>query len=481
MYLGVTESSAAQGFTKLAVLKHIRGFDEESREDLFFDEARLAARLNHPNVVQTNEVGEADGAHFMVMEYLEGRVFDELLSKVGQGALSRERAAPLLLYVLSEALAGLHYAHDIKDFDGTPLNIVHRDVSPHNVMITYEGQVKVLDFGIATAARRLQRTAQGMVKGKLRYMAPEQALSLQVDRRTDVFAAGVILWEIVAGAELWSNTGDVQVFRGLLDGSYPTEVPGAPAELNRILKRSLARDATTRYPTAADFRRDLVEYLRERGQLEDARERLAVAMQSLFAFERTTMADIVQEHLAASVRGPRVESKPATATRPRISVGPRPPHLVPNVAPEEGDQTQTQTVVNPPPLEEEQARTVVKLRSALPSLSDAATLPHDATTITVSPRPAAAAAAVRAGHPAVAVPRAVDQSARAVRRSSLGHASVDPALLPGRTRCQAASRRGHCVYWVCNRRGCARRALGCGAVISNHSPSRSTSGSACPT
>jgi serine/threonine protein kinase len=369
VYLAVTHSAAAQGFTKLAVIKHIRGFDEESREDLFFDEARLSARLNHPNVVQTNEVGEADGAHFMVMEYLEGRVFDELLSKVGHGALSRERAAPLLLYVLSEALAGLHYAHELKDFDGSPLRIVHRDVSPHNVMVTYEGQVKVLDFGIATAARRLQRTAEGMVKGKLRYMAPEQALSLPVDRRTDVFAAGVILYEIVGGAELWSGAGDVQVFRGLLDGTYPTEVTGASPDLNRMLRRALARDAGTRYATAAEFRKDLVDYLRDRGQLEDVRERLAATMQSLFAFERSSMSEIVQQHLSSTVGQPHVKPKNVGATTQPVLAADRPPDRVPVIA--QDAQTQTQTVAH--------------FRSGLPSLSDANTLPIDATTIDISP------------------------------------------------------------------------------------------------
>src|SRR5262249_49326902 len=156
------------------------------------DEARIAARLNHPNVVQTFEVGETDQQHFIAMEYLEG----ESLHRIQAYAdLPKE----LLYLTVLDTLAGLHHAHELLDYDGTPLGIVHRDMSPHNVFVTYQGHAKVLDFGIAKARGRLSQTEDGVVKGKVRYMSREQAMGIELDRRADVFSVGVMLWGIAAG------------------------------------------------------------------------------------------------------------------------------------------------------------------------------------------------------------------------------------------------------------------------------------------
>src|SRR6185437_1077783 len=172
VYLAVVRGPA--GFNKLVVIKQIRPQLAEDPEFLgmFLDEARLAARLSHPNVVQTNEVGQEGNRYFIAMEYLEGQPLNRILHR-----LQKSGGLPLGLHIkiLSDVLAGLHHAHELADYDGTALEVVHRDVTPHNVFVTYEGQVKVVDFGIAKAAGRAGETRHGVIKGKAPYMAPEQA------------------------------------------------------------------------------------------------------------------------------------------------------------------------------------------------------------------------------------------------------------------------------------------------------------------
>src|SRR5689334_3257328 len=171
VYLAVVRGPA--GFNKLVVVKQIRPQLAEDPEFLamFLDEARLAARLSHPNVVQTNEVGQEGERHFLAMEYLDGQPLSRINQRLGpKGGL------PLVMHlrVIADLLGGLHYAHELSDYDGTPLGVVHRDVTPHNIFITYDGVVKVVDFGIAKARDALTLTKVGIIKGKIAYMAPEQ-------------------------------------------------------------------------------------------------------------------------------------------------------------------------------------------------------------------------------------------------------------------------------------------------------------------
>ncbi|MEA2749443.1 MAG: eukaryotic-like serine/threonine-protein kinase, partial [Myxococcales bacterium] len=241
-----------QGFTKLVVLKELRpdlAQDAEFRS-MFLDEARLAARLNHPNVVQTYEVGEDGNRQVIVMEYLEGQ------------PLSRARKvlpSPLVYFALSNVLTGLEHAHDLLDFQGRPLKVVHRDVSPHNIFVTYSGEVKLCDFGIAKAADSSAVTATGDMKGKLSYMAPEQARGEAVDARADLFAVGVVLWETATGRRLWNNMQDVQILAQLLSGSIPSARsvdPSVPESLERICMKALAFEPAQRYATAAEMQAD---------------------------------------------------------------------------------------------------------------------------------------------------------------------------------------------------------------------------------
>src|SRR5262245_22043168 len=194
VYLAVTQGM--QDFTKLAVVKRLRSHLAEDSDFLamFMQEARIAARLNHPNVVHTFDVGHDGQFHFMAMEFLEGHPYSAILNRAGREHLD----LALQIRILIDVLEGLHYAHELCDFDGKPLGLVHRDISPQNVFVTYDGQVKVLDFGIAKALDSAVETRTGVVKGKLSYMSPQQALANTIDRRADLYSVGVLLWEAVA-------------------------------------------------------------------------------------------------------------------------------------------------------------------------------------------------------------------------------------------------------------------------------------------
>ena len=227
VHLAVMHAQA--GFNKLLVIKqiHERFTVDPEVLGMFLDEARLAARLSHPNVVQTNEVGQDGERHFLTMEYLDGQPLNRVLWRMkDRGGLP----LGLHLRVLADVLAGLHYAHELVDYDGSPLGVVHRDVTPHNVFVTYDGAVKVVDFGIAKARDALTHTKVGIIKGKIAYMAPEQARGETVDRRADVFAVGVMLWEAVTGTRPWKGDPGCPPSE---DPSSPGTVPSARARCRR--------------------------------------------------------------------------------------------------------------------------------------------------------------------------------------------------------------------------------------------------------
>jgi serine/threonine-protein kinase len=249
------------GFHKLVVLKMLRPSLASDPQFLgmFLDEARLAARLNHPNVVQTNEVGVDGDRYFIAMEYLEGQPLSEIVTRVPQGF-----TLPMHLLVLSDVLSGLHCAHELADFDGRPLGVVHRDVSPPNVFVTYEGSVKVLDFGIAKLASASNDTQSGVIKGKLRYMAPEQLAGDPVDRRADLYAVGVMLWEAAAGQRIFRDLAQPEIMTRILQGNipHPSSVNvDCPPALESLCLRAMARDPQRRHATALELRSDVEHVL----------------------------------------------------------------------------------------------------------------------------------------------------------------------------------------------------------------------------
>ncbi|WP_437284660.1 serine/threonine-protein kinase [Sorangium sp. So ce406] len=218
---------------------------------MLLDEARVAARIRHPNVVSTIDVVSSGGEVLLVMEYVHGEPLARLLR-----AATREGGAPpprVACAVLAGALHGLHAAHEATAEDGAPLHLVHRDVSPHNVLVGEDGVARVLDFGVAKSAGRAQITRDGQLKGKLAYMSPEQIAGEPLDRRADVYAAGVVLWETLTGERLFEGRGEaLSILRLLQAGVDPPSArrPGVPPELEAITLRALARDPEDRFPTA---------------------------------------------------------------------------------------------------------------------------------------------------------------------------------------------------------------------------------------
>lgn len=291
------------GFEKLVVLKTIRrdALENPTIRKLFVDEAKLCAQLNHPNLVQVYDVDLDAESPCLIMEYLEGKTLQEILR-------AQALTQIMLLTVCSEVLAGLHYAHELRDFGGELMNVVHRDVSPHNLFVTYDGSAKVLDFGIAKMAGAVSDAVTEDVKGKLSYMAPEQLLGNQVDRRADVFAIGVLLWEIAVGKRMWEGLREPVIMHRLATGEIPPVPPEASVDvqLAGIIAKATAAQVEERYATALELRDDLDAYIASTGRrppLREIGEVLAVA----FADDRDRTASKIRLALAKRSIPPQAE------------------------------------------------------------------------------------------------------------------------------------------------------------------------------
>jgi serine/threonine-protein kinase len=292
VYLACTQGPG--GFQKLLVVKLARFIGDPMFSTMFLDEARLAAQLSHPNVVQTYEVGEEGSRHYIVMEYLDGANFARL----------RQRAAKrggipirISLAVLAQVLEGLDYAHGARGIDGKLLKVVHRDLTPSNVIITAQGVAKILDFGIAKGADTHSFTQTGRYSGKLNYMPPEQVRGERVDGRADIFSVGVILAEAALGERFWGTATGPMVASRLGQGELPT-LEGTPLEpeLRLICERALTPNRDDRYPTAATFRADLIRYINTHGGPVD-REELAQYVCEVVADDRSRLQSVIDTQL----------------------------------------------------------------------------------------------------------------------------------------------------------------------------------------
>lgn len=300
VYLAVVRGP--QGFSKLVVLKVPKPSQDEhlGANGSFLNEARLAARLNHPNIVETYEVFEYRDVPIIIMQYLEGQSLSAIVAR------ERDRfSVSMYLHVFCDTLAGLHHSHELRGYDGKPLNVVHRDVSPQNIFITYDGQVKVLDFGIAKLVGNPDETATGIIKGKLSYMAPEQVLCAGMDRRTDIFSVGVMLWEAAAGERMHKGVPEAGILQKLVNGDFrpPHEVRPVDPELERIIMKALAPNMDDRYATATEMQADLEALITTpRSQLQ---RKLSAMVSEIFQDEREARAATISHALskAAPVTG----------------------------------------------------------------------------------------------------------------------------------------------------------------------------------
>ena len=265
---------------------------------MFLNEARLGARLSHPDVVQVSEAGAEDDTFYFVMEYVEGQPLSRLLSQLRNRSSAGAAVNPRLASrIIAEALAGLHYAHDLCDFDGTPLDIVHRDVSPQNIMVTYDGVVKIVDFGIAKVVGS-NETAHGVFKGKVSYMAPEQVLCHAVDRRSDVFAAGIVLWEAVTGERLMADKTPAKTLHNVLSKVIPraSSIKGNSRGARRYYRQGARAGIDQRFASAKEMRDALEAYIADEGSVRT--EEIGVLMTSIFSEVREKTRRQVRAQLA---------------------------------------------------------------------------------------------------------------------------------------------------------------------------------------
>jgi eukaryotic-like serine/threonine-protein kinase len=243
------------GFTRTVAIKRLHPQFAKDPEfvAMFLDEARLAARIRHMNVVPTLDVVAIAGELFLVMDYVQGESLSRLWRAAGADGQGGLMPVPVAVGILSGVLRGLHAAHEAKNERGEPLGIVHRDVSPHNVLVGVDGIARLLDFGVAKAVGRAHTTREGQIKGKIAYMAPEYLSAQPIDRRSDVYAAGVILWQCLTGRRLFEGDNEVQLLARVAEGrtSPPSSVVAAIApELDEVVMRSLARNPADRFQTA---------------------------------------------------------------------------------------------------------------------------------------------------------------------------------------------------------------------------------------
>jgi eukaryotic-like serine/threonine-protein kinase len=269
--------------------------DENEFIKMFLDEVRLVRSIRHPNVVDVYDVGEHDGMMWMAMEWVEGESLHTVIAEAG-----KRRAIPpeLAVRIIADAAAGLHAAHELRDVDGSPRGVVHRDISPHNILIGTNGAVKLVDFGVAKAVGRIsEATRAGQLKGKFGYMSPEQALGKGVDRRSDIFSLGIVLFELTTSRRLFRGEHDIETLRLVISGAIPkpTQIDAKyPLELERIVLKALERNVSARYQTAAEFEHDLHAYLKS--------ERLIVPQSGVAGILKRVLGERIEQRRKA-VRG----------------------------------------------------------------------------------------------------------------------------------------------------------------------------------
>jgi serine/threonine-protein kinase len=322
VFLAITEGDLS--FRKLSVVKLMRPelLTDPSFATMFLEEARLAARLDHPNIVNTYDVGHSDDGYFIAMEYLDGVSLHSIVREFG---FDGEFTFAMYARVLVEVLAALEHAHTLRDFDGRPLRVVHRDVSPHNVVITFAGQVKLLDFGIAKAADSAVQTSTGVVKGKVAYMAPEQAAGgRDIDGRADNYAVGVMLWEAAAGARRYPGKNNLEILGWLLgaEAAPPANAAqrGLPSAVDVVLDKALAPHRDQRYASASEFAAELEFVLKGMSDVPSLRQ-IGEVLSTRFGEERSRMRRRIEEACSEAANGTQPRELPTVRPPGRPKTG----------------------------------------------------------------------------------------------------------------------------------------------------------------
>jgi len=312
------------GFEKLVAIKQIHEHltTQEDFVSMFKDEARLAARIAHPNVAQVLELGQVDNLYFITMEYVEGESLTELIKRT-------EIPHPVVARIIADALAGLHAAHELRNTQGELLHVVHRDLSPSNILISYEGAVKVVDFGVAKARDNLNITDAGTVKGKFAYMAPEQVQDGPVDRRADVFAAGILLFEATTRRNLFKADTPAGSVSKIVKGQVPPPskvIPGYPPELEAVVMKALKVDPAERYQTAKAMQEELEEFIFTSGA-PVMTARVGELMRKVFADRFRMKKQMLREKTMPGVgtHGTSGPQKPVTIEVEAVGLSDRPP------------------------------------------------------------------------------------------------------------------------------------------------------------
>ncbi len=349
--------AGAGGFSRLYAVKllHKHLMYDSEFVDMLLDEARIAARIHHPNAVAIHEVGfnETHG-YYVVMDYVEGVTLWDVNQHLGPGSPQRVKICTRIVY---DALMGLECAHTLNDDMGRPLKVVHRDMSPQNILVGVDGIARVTDFGIAKAAARITGTTPGQVKGKLAYMAPEQARGKELDHRVDIFATGAMLWEMLTGQRLFKRNRDLDTIEALLTLPIPTvreKVPGIPETLDSVCMQALVRDPTQRFGSARAMAVALENAARSSNLFADAHE-VGVWVRGTFARAIETRREAIRQ--VANITGPiapRARGKTAEIIVPAIpevhTITPQPAEtLLPSAAELDDEwEKHSQTVTGPP-------------------------------------------------------------------------------------------------------------------------------------
>ena len=333
--------NGVDGFQKIVAIKKILPHMAASDDfiTMFADEAKLAAQLNHPNIIHIYDLGKVENSYYIAMEYVEGRDLRTILKSGAEHGLPLP--PELALFIASKLAAALDYAHRRKDFDGKDLSLVHRDVSPQNVLISYEGDIKLCDFGIAKAASKSSQTQAGALKGKLQYMSPEQASGNPIDRRSDLFSLGSVLYEMLVGEKLFAGDSDLTILEQVRNAKAAppsTKNPDIPKKVDTIVLKALAKNPEDRYQNASDLQRDLESVLYTFSPAPGSAD-VAIFLHHLQAEEKGAASEsdrAFDEAFTPAKQEPAVPSKSkkakGTVVQRKTGAVPRPSGAVPAVS-----------------------------------------------------------------------------------------------------------------------------------------------------